>query len=337
MEFEIFRNAIPSMGLLGALFAGGLAYSSVKFKVEEDPRKGEIEKALPGANCGACGYPGCASFAEAVVKGETVCDGCPVGGPDVAEQVATIMGVDAGSASNERQIAQLLCQGGKAETFNQAEYQGIPKCRAANRVANSKSCEYGCLGFGDCVSVCAFGAMYMDHNGLPIIDTDKCTGCGKCVSECPRSIIALMSNTEHIVVRCKSVLKGKEVKQACERGCIGCTLCAKKCPVDAIEMVDNLPVVDGETCVGCGACVQACPTDAILETPYETIKIEKPKEEVLVITEDCVGCTLCAKKCPVDAITGDPGNKHELDTKACINCEQCVKVCPKDAIEYQEI
>ncbi|TDX49020.1 RnfABCDGE type electron transport complex subunit B [Orenia marismortui] len=336
MDLEIFKSAIPSMGILGALFAGGLAYSSVRFAVEEDPRKGEIEDVLPGANCGACGYPGCSSFAEAVVKEETVCDGCPVGGVEVAEQVASIMGIDAGGSCEERKIAQVLCQGGREETFAKAEYQGIPKCSAANMVADSKSCSYGCLGFGDCVAVCPFDAIYMNNNDIPVVDTDKCTGCEKCVIECPRNIIELKSNTEKIETRCKSVLKGKEVKQVCDIGCIGCTLCEKKCPVDAIEMEDNLAVVDSYKCIGCGVCVNVCPTNAILETPFESIELaELEKEEVLVVTDDCVGCTLCAKKCPVDCITGEAGAKHEINTESCVKCEQCIKACPKDAIEYQ--
>ncbi len=337
MDLDIFVNAIPSMGILGALFAGGLAYSSVKFAVKEDPRKEEIDKILPGANCGACGYPGCASFAEAVVKGEAEPNGCPVSDAETAEKIAEIMGLDSGASSAERQIAQVLCQGGNAETFNKAEYQGIAKCRAANKVANAKSCEYGCLGFGDCISVCPFDAIYMNDNGLPVVDVDKCTGCEKCVIECPRDIIELMSNTEEIVVKCKSILKGKEVKLACEKGCIGCTLCANKCPVDAIKMVDDLPVVDAEACIGCGVCTKFCPTDAILKTPYETIKIEKEAEEALVITDECVGCTICANKCPVDAITGEAGQQHKLDIEKCLDCGQCVKACPKDAIEYQEV
>ncbi|GAB6099097.1 RnfABCDGE type electron transport complex subunit B [Halanaerocella petrolearia] len=337
MNLSIFKSAVPSMGALGALFAGGLAYASVKFAVDEDPRKEKIEEALPGANCGACGQPGCSSFAGEVVKGEAPVDGCPVGGAEVADKVAEIMGVDAGG-STEVKVAQVLCQGGNQETSMKADYQGVATCQAANMESNIKSCSYGCLGFGDCEAVCAFDAIEMTDNGLPKIDPDKCTGCEKCVLECPRNIISMFSQEQEVFTRCKSVLQGGEVKDDCEVGCIGCTLCAKKCPVDAIEMEDNLPVVDAEECIGCGQCVEVCPTDAMVDTPFEVEDNptkDADKGSQIVIGDECVGCTLCTNECPVDAISGEQGGQHEIDQDECIQCEQCISVCPKETIEYE--
>ncbi len=263
----MLTRAVLSMGILGGLFASGLAYASVKFAVEDDPKKQQIEEILPGVNCGACGKPGCASYAEAVANGELGIDCCPVGGAELAEGIAKIMGV-APACSTERKVAQVLCQGGNEETFDKSEYKGLPKCQVADMEENFKSCEYGCLGFGDCAAVCDFDAIVMDENGLPQIDTDKCTSCTKCVVECPRDIITMAGVSEQVKTKCKSLLRGKEVKVACDKGCIGCTLCAKKCPVDAIDMVDNLAVIDHETCVGCGVCVKVCPTDAMVETSF---------------------------------------------------------------------
>ncbi|MCK8827879.1 RnfABCDGE type electron transport complex subunit B [Natroniella acetigena] len=266
MGITSFAHASFGLGVLGVIFGTGLAYASVKFAVEEDPKKLEIDDALPGTNCGACGFAGCSSYAEAVAKEEVGVDCCPVGGSELIEKIADIMGVAASSV--EKKSAQVLCQGGNQETFNKAEYQGMSSCQAASMLDNFKSCEYGCLGFGDCAAVCDFDAIVMNENGLPEIDHDKCAECRVCVTECPRDIIELVSSTEDVVTKCKSVLKGKEVKNACEKGCFGCTICAKKCPVDVIEMEDNLPVVDTEGCVGCGVCVKNCPTDAFVEVAF---------------------------------------------------------------------
>lgn len=333
MNINIFKSAVPSMGALGALFAGGLAYASVKFAVEEDPRKEEIEEALPGANCGACGYPGCSSFADEVVNGAAPVDGCPVGGSEVANKVAEIMGVETDD-DEEVMIAQVLCQGGQEETELEATYQGVPTCQAADMEANIKSCSYGCLGFGDCVQVCPFDAITMTANGLPEVDPEKCTGCEKCVLECPRDIIELANQQEQVITKCKSVLQGA-VKQACDIGCIGCSLCANECPVNAIEMENNLPVVATEECIGCNQCVEVCPTEAMVETPFESSTDSVDPGSEIVIDDGCVGCTICATECPVDAISGTQGNQHEIDQAVCIQCEQCITACPQEVIGYE--
>lgn len=68
------------------------------FAVEVDPRVQAVRDVLSGGNCGGCGFAGCDAFAEAVVKGEAPASGCIAGGPSVAEKIAAILGVDAGSA-----------------------------------------------------------------------------------------------------------------------------------------------------------------------------------------------------------------------------------------------
>ncbi len=272
MDITLFIKAALGLGFLGAVFATGLAYASKKFAVEEDPKKAEIVEVLPGVNCGACGAASCESFAGAIATEErTDIDGCPVGGQEVADQIAQIMGVTAACGSDECFGADVLCQGGKKETYSLANYQGIPSCQAAELSTNFKSCSFGCLGFGDCKESCEFDAIEMNENDLPEIDFDKCAECGACLEECPRDLITYVSNHAYVVNRCTSPEKGKAVKEACEIGCIGCSICAKKCPVDAIEMEDELPVVDTETCIGCNLCVKECPTGSFTQTPFETV------------------------------------------------------------------
>lgn len=334
MLIDSIIRAVPSMALLGALFAAGLAYASVKFAVEEDPRKEKVEEALPGVNCGACGFPGCSQFADAIVANDAPIDGCPVGGEEVAEQVAEIMGVELDEeAANE--VAQVLCQGGNEETYDLAEYQGVSTCQAAEMEPSIKSCSFGCLGFGDCVKVCPFDAIDMNENGLPVVDKEECTACEKCVVECPRDIIELVEESQPVIARCKSILEGSEVKEACDIGCIGCSICAKKCPVDAIEMENNLPFVDEETCINCGACVENCPTGSMVNTPFERKEEANEQDKKVVINNECIGCTACKGECPVDAISGEQGEQHKIDQDICIQCENCVGICPKDAIKVK--
>jgi len=330
MVEKVYLYSLLSMGGLGALLALGLGFASRTFRVERDKRIDEVENALPGANCGACGYAGCSSFAEAVVRGEASVDGCPVGGEAVAKKLAEIMGSTA-SGSN-KMIAQVLCGGGWKETRKTAEYQGIQSCKAANMVnGGTKTCQYGCLGLGDCAAVCPFDAITMSENGLPIIDPEKCTGCGKCVEACPRNIIVLAPETGKNHIRCSSHDPGKVVRKICEVGCIGCGICAKVCPVDAIKIENNLAVLDYSKCINCGLCAEKCPTG--------TIEFNGKRIEEIYITDKCVGCTRCAKECPVEAIEGELKKKHEIDPEKCIKCGICNDVCKvKGAIsvKYKE-
>jgi len=316
--------SLLSMGGIAALLAGGLGYASQHFKVEQDPRVGKVEDALPGANCGACGYAGCASFAEAVVKGEAPVGGCPVGGEGVASDIADIMGAD--SESSEKVVAELLCGGGIKETKKEGRYEGIESCKAAHQVnGGEKVCQYSCLGFGDCEAICPFDAIEMSENGLPVIDPDKCTGCGKCIEECPRNILLLAPYTAKNHIRCSSHNTGKTVRKTCEVGCIGCGICARSCPVDAIEMKDNLAVIDYDKCVNCGICAEKCPTG--------TIEFQGERIEKVEINDNCVGCTLCAKACPVDAIEGELKERHLIDQDLCIQCGLCFEACNVDAVD----
>lgn len=316
------------MGGIAIVLAAGLGIASKKFHVERDERIDKVEEVLPGANCGACGFAGCASFAEAVVAGEAPVDGCPVGGENVAQKIGDILGKTA--SGGERQIAQVLCAGGWKETTHPAEYRGIESCKAANMVnGGTKSCQYGCLGLGDCVAACPFDAIKMGENGLPEVDPDKCTGCGKCVEACPRNIITLAPISSQNHIRCSSHDTGKVVTKICEVGCIGCGICARVCPVDAITIEDNLAIIDYDKCINCGLCAEKCPKG--------TIEFTGKKIKDIYITEKCVGCTLCAKACPVDAIEGELKKQHEIDPDKCVKCGICYDTCKVDGaikVEY---
>ena len=204
-------------------------------------------------------------MAEAVAKGHAPADGCKPGGAGVASRIADIMGVAIG-ASDGRKVARVVCRGDSSNCQARAAYAGVPSCRAALFAGGGfKACEYGCLGLGDCVRACPFGAMHMSAAGLPEVDEEKCTACGKCVTECPRGIMELIPEPNRVFVSCRSKARGPVVRKACKVGCIGCMACVKACPTGAMSVQDNLARIDYSKCDSCGLCAAKCPTHAIVD------------------------------------------------------------------------
>jgi len=253
---------IPLMvlGLLGFLLGAGLGIASKKFAVEKDPRFDAILGILPGANCGACGFPGCAGYAEALLAGKVKPGECPAGGREVAGKLSEFLGVESGDARDV--TARIFCGGDTSRT--KGDYEGVKTCAAASLVCSgSTMCGYGCLGFGDCTAVCPFGAVTTRKAAPPEINEKKCRACGICVKACPKKIIKLVPKEKRYIIACSSQDKGRAVKQACDAGCIACGLCVKKCPSKAVLLSGNLAVIDYEKCSNAGECVRACPTKCI--------------------------------------------------------------------------
>lgn len=326
---SVIGAPIVIIGGLGLIFGLILAIASKVFEVKLDPRVEQIIAALPGANCGACGKAGCAGYADAIVhEGADIC-ACAPGGPAAAALIAKIMGKEAGAM--DRKVAVIHCSsGGHNNTKWKYAYQGIESCKSAVNIADGPNlCTWGCVGFNDCYKACVFDAISIDDQGLRHIDPDKCTACGACVTACPRKLIMLIPQNQHVHIICSSKAKNPLAKQLCgtEKPCIGCGLCSRKCPVQAITVENNLARIDYNKCIDCGLCATVCPTKAIGD-----IKAGKRKKAEIV-AEKCIGCTICAKICPTKAISGELKQTHVVDTDACIGCEQCVAKCPKKAIE----
>jgi len=247
-------------------FILGLALGFFKefFAVEEDPVKIQIRAALPGANCGACGFPGCDAYASSVAKGEAGINSCSVGGQAVAEKIASLVG---GSADVKPMVAMLACRGTHEAALLKGEYIGVKSCRAAKISTGSiKRCTWGCQGFGDCTMVCKFGAITLGEDGLPRIDSERCTGCRACANECPQHIIwVIPRDLKGSRPQCSNLNVNKAmVARNCKSGCIKCELCVKNCPEQCIRMANGIPVVDNAKCTGCGACVSKCPKKVMI-------------------------------------------------------------------------
>lgn len=251
------------IGAIGIIIGVLLGIASEKFKVEVDEKEILVRAELPGNNCGGCGFPGCDGLASAIAAGTAAVNACPVGGSDVADRIAAIMGVESGTAV--KNVAFVKCKGTCDKTALQYNYFGIDDCSKVAVVpgAGEKACGYGCMGYGSCVKACAFDAIHV-VDGVALVDKEKCVACGKCASVCPNHLIDIVPYDAEHLVQCSSHDKGKEVKTKCDNGCIGCTLCLKQCEFDAIHMENNVAVIDYEKCTNCGKCAAKCPSKVIL-------------------------------------------------------------------------
>lgn len=280
---DVLLFAVISLGGIGLISAIILYLASKKFAVYSDPRIAKVAEVLPQANCGGCGYPGCSGFAEACVKAGSL-EGklCPVGGQAVMGQVAEILGLAV--AESEPKVAVVRCNGTCQNRPKLSVYDGVKSCAvAAATYGGETGCSYGCLGCGDCVAACQFGAISINpETGIAEVDESKCTACGACVKACPKAIIELRNkgkNNRRVYVSCVNKDKGIIAKKACDASCIGCGKCVKVCPFEAITLENNLAYIDYNKCKSCRKCVDECPQGAIHAVNFPP---RKPKAEAPV-------------------------------------------------------
>ncbi|MBN2558261.1 MAG: RnfABCDGE type electron transport complex subunit B [Clostridia bacterium] len=269
-------TSVAYIGGLGLLFGIILAVASKLFAVRRDRKVEEVREALPGANCGACGYSGCDAYAEAVAADECDITLCTVGGESVCRALEKITGKEA--VGGERKVARVLCGGTLENRKKSFEYSGLQTCLDVQMLYSGNNiCGYGCLGMGDCVRACPFDAIRMIE-GVAFILEDKCKSCEICIGVCPKHIIEMVPESAAVTIACSNKDKGAVAMKSCKTACIGCGKCVKACPVDAIEVKDFLAKIDYEKCINCGKCIEVCPTNAILRYNNKRKKIvRKPK------------------------------------------------------------
>lgn len=319
---NIIIIAISALGGLGLIMAIILYFIANKFKVFEDPKIDEVEEALPSANCGGCGFPGCRAYAEACVtsakeKGHLEGLNCPVGGNDVSQEVGSILGLEV--EAQDPMIAVVRCNGSHTNSPGKVNYEGATSCAFAHALyAGEGGCMHGCLGLGDCVDSCDFDAIHMNpETGLPEVN-DKCTACGACVTACPRDIIELRKRgpkDKRIFVSCINQEKGAPAKKNCAVACIGCSKCQKVCKFDAITITSFLAYIDFEKCTLCRKCVEECPTSAIHEINFKPRKPKPEKPKVAAPNPEKTVARKPAEKPVEEKTTEKIGEEKTVDNK----------------------
>ncbi len=257
-------KAFLTLGIIGALFGCALGLAGKFFYVKEDKRKEKILEILPGTNCGGCGYAGCADYADALLGSDRNCARCPIAKAEGAKAIAEIMGVK--RVVFREMVAHIRCHGTHDFANRKYIYYGMNDCEAASRLLGGyMTCQYGCLGFGNCVKKCPENAISI-QNGVAVVDRDLCNGCRICLTACPKNVIEMIPKDSRVLINCASKDKGAKTRVACNIGCIGCKSCEKNCPEGAISVKGNVSVIDYDRCVGCRICAENCPRN-IIELP----------------------------------------------------------------------
>lgn len=262
MGLTVILTTVAIVGGVGLFIGWFLGIAGLIFKVKVNEQEEAVLNALPGNNCGGCGFPGCSGLAAAIVDKTAPVNACPVGGAAVGRTIAAIMGVEAGAAV--RLTAYVACRGNQEAAAADYDYTGVMDCAMQAFVpgGGAKSCNYGCLGYGNCVRACQFGAITV-QNGVAVVDREQCKACKQCVAACPKQLIEMIPYASEYMVGCRSGDKGVVTAKVCSVGCIGCGICRKNCPAAAIAVEDFCAVIDQEKCTGCGICAEKCPKKSI--------------------------------------------------------------------------
>lgn len=257
--------ALLAVGILGGLFGLLLAFAAKKLAVEKDERIAQVEEVLPGVNCGACGYPGCAGYAEGIVLEEADMTLCSPGGADVAAAIGEIMGSEV-SVSDVKLVAQVHCRGTRETSQYSYGYQGIADCNAMSiYFGGDKTCKHGCLGMGSCMKVCPVDAIKRAAEGYIYVDREVCIACRKCLDVCPTGVLKMIPYDATHFIACNSTDKGGAVRKYCSVGCIGCKMCEKKSPEGGFKVEKFLASIDYSAQGERDTAFKACPPQCIIE------------------------------------------------------------------------
>lgn len=288
-------NTVIVIAAIGGMFALILTIADKKLHVPVDERKGMVLELLPGANCGACGSPGCEAFAAAIVDLGINISYCVACSEENKRQIAQIIGLE--TEVSERKTASVACRGCENPAADIYEYKGIKDCFAAAKFfSGSKACKYTCLGLGSCANSCPFGAISINDRGVAEIDSSRCAGCSVCVQHCPQQLISIIPETANVRVFCNNRDMGKKALSVCNTACISCSACVRACPSAAINLhkdgSKSIAVIDYDKCTNCGLCISKCPTKCIAYLD----KQEYVQQNIQQVSASCNGCIGCGSK-----------------------------------------
>lgn len=273
---ESIMIPVAIVTVLGLIAGVGLSFATMFFAAPVDEKEEAVRNALPGANCGACGFSGCDGYAKAVAEGEAETNLCIPGGSATISKISEILGVESGDF--RRMAAFVRCNGSCEHTSQKMNYTGTSTCYGAQQVFGGPgACQFGCMGYGDCLSVCEYDAIHV-VDGVAVVDKNKCVGCLKCIQVCPKNLIKLLPADNTSIVACSNQDKGGAVRKICTVGCITCSRCVKACPNKAIEMKDNVAVIDPDLCDNCGACVEICPQKCIRDMNAKNVEVKEEEK-----------------------------------------------------------
>jgi len=270
MDTNTIFAAISSVTVIGVICAAVLCIASKFMNVKDDERLAQLAEIMPGANCGACGFPGCTGFAKALISGDAKTNQCPPGGAELIVKISGILGLSGADTEGiTKKTAVVYCSGDISARQKKMEYKGIQSCAAAKQLfAGESACAFGCLGYGDCQIACPCSAICMEEDLARII-MPNCTGCGLCVKACPNKLISIVNADTPVFTACKNIEKGAAARKKCTSACIACGKCVRECPGSAIVMENNLAVINYEKCKlindkqSCGHCIEVCVTKCI--------------------------------------------------------------------------
>jgi electron transport complex protein RnfB len=243
-----------------------LSFILVPTKVKGIDETLNLAGLLPGRNCGACGYPGCFGYAQALIgKPELIknfaCALC-INDKERITKIGEALGLTI-DANPKKSLSH--CGGNSPDAYR---YSGVATCKGAQQLlSGNKKCPFACLGLGDCVPVCPEGAISIDpEKNVAIVDWVKCTGCGICIKECPKGILELVPGNTKIAHKCLYFpLRNLPGRERCEFGCTHCMKCFRACEHEAItwNKEKGIPEFNQDKCVLCLKCVEECPVKCI--------------------------------------------------------------------------
>ncbi|MDA3939854.1 MAG: RnfABCDGE type electron transport complex subunit B [Spirochaetia bacterium] len=274
MVFIKILYAFISVTLMGGILGIGLAIAARILAVKKDERVANVEAILPGVNCGACGFPGCAGYADGIVNEDADITLCSPGGPEVLAKITELMGKEAGSVG-EKMVAQVHCRGNRDTSTYTYNYEGLNDCNAMQAMyKGDKDCKYGCLAGGSCIKVCPADAISRDDKNRIWVNRELCISCEKCVIVCPTGVMQMIPYNSDVIVACNSLDKGGKVKKYCSVGCIGCKICEKKSPDGGFVVENFLATINynlkGDRIDG----LKGCPSKCIISAENASLEIE---------------------------------------------------------------